>query len=170
MLYFRKKLISKLFDWTMILYCKFKKKKAWGITTEMLLGMPTNTFGYYLGSFLKERNFSLIPKVERHDAYHVLTGYGTNVEDEIALQYCCFGNGKRTPYLYGVLLLGTILLPDYLGYYIKSYRFGKQINSFHHYDYKTVLPVNFKKFQRMIFSKDFSSKPQLNILNYEKQG
>ncbi len=79
MLYFRKKLIStELFDWTMILYCKFRRKKAWGITTEMLLGMPTNTFGYYLGSFLKERNFSLIPKVERHDAYHVLTGYGTN--------------------------------------------------------------------------------------------
>ncbi|WP_235906149.1 ubiquinone biosynthesis protein COQ4 [Patiriisocius marinistellae] len=131
--------------------------------------MSSDTFGYHLGSFLKERNFHLIPKVERHDAYHVLTGYGTNVEDEIALQYCCFGNGKRTPYLYGVLLLGTLILPDYLRYYLSSYRFGKQINSFHHYDYKAVLSLNFKNFRSIIISERTLIKPYLNTLNYEKQ-
>jgi len=148
----RKQLINWLFEITMVIYCKFKKKTAWNITTEELLNMPTNCFGFHLGTFLNNRGFELIPKVERHDAYHLLTGYGTKVEDEIALQYACFGNGKRTPYLFGVIILGTLLLPDYLKYYMKGYRFGNGCNSFHHFDFKKVLPLDFELFRSTIFS------------------
>lgn len=148
----RKQLINWLFEKTMIIYCKFKKKTPWGITTEELLLMPSSSFGYQLGAFLKERDFQLIPKVERHDAYHVLTGFKTNVEDEIALQYLCFGNGKRSPYLLGVLFLGTLILPEYLAYYFESFRIGKSANPFHHFDFKTILDTGFSDFQSIIFS------------------
>lgn len=148
----RKQLIHWLFDKSMILYCRFKKKQPWGISVSQLLTMPKNTFGYELGLFLSTHGFRLIPKVERHDAYHVLCGYGTTVEDEIALQYACFGNGKKTPYLYGVLFLGTIILPDYLPYYFKSYRFGKRAHSFHHFDFKKILPLDFNEFRSTLFS------------------
>lgn len=148
----RKKMIEKLFEWSQKLYLKFKKKEPWGITTSELLQFPLNSFGKNLGDFLGKNEFELIGKVERHDAYHVLSGFGTNVQDEIALQYLCYGNGKRTPYLTGVLLLGTIILPDYASYYHHSYLIGKDCNPFHHFDYKILLNTDFEKFRSSIFT------------------
>jgi len=111
--------------------------------------------------FLDRNNFELIAKVERHDAYHVLTGYGTKVEDEIALQCLCFGNGKRSLYLYGAMLLGIIILPEYYKYYYKSYCIGKRANTFHHYDYKKLLKVSIHDFRDIIFSKQQTTKINL---------
>jgi len=150
----RKQLITWLFEKSEQLYRRFKKKQPWGITNEDLLAMPVDCYGYRLGCFLEGNGFDLIPKVERHDAYHVLTGFGTSQEDEIALQYLCFGNGKRTPYLFAVLLLGTLILPDYFAYYRKAYYFGKKSHSFHHFDFKTVLPLDFELFRSTIFSEE----------------
>ena len=137
----RKKLIITLFEISQNLYIKFGKrnKKAWTITKRELLEHDTNTFGFHLGDFLKRNNFDLIGKVERHDCYHVITGYSTKVEDEIALQYLCYGNGKRSIYLYGVIILGTLLLPDYFEYYLKSYRIGKVTNKFYHFNFIELL-------------------------------
>ena len=149
----RKKIINWLFNWTMILYCRFKQKQPWNITTAQLVAMPANSFGHHLGILLQTNGFELIPKVERHDAYHLLTGYSTSVEDEIALQYCCFGNGKRTPYLLGVLAVGTLLLPEYVPKYIRAYYYGKSCNCFHHFDFKKVLPLDFEDFKQAIFTK-----------------
>jgi len=150
----RKQLITWLFEKSEQVYRRFKKKQPWGLTNEDLLGMATNTYGYRLGCFLYANGFQLIPKVERHDAYHVLTGFGTCQEDEIALQYLCFGNGKRTPYLFAVLLLGTLILPDFFGYYRKAYSLGKKSHSFHHFDFKTVLPLDYELFKSTIFSEE----------------
>jgi len=136
----RKQLIIWLFEISKTVYTYlFKHHKAWNVTKKDLLTLPNDSFGYHLGSFLDNNNFELIPKVERHDAYHTLTGYGTKVEDEIALQYLSYGNGKRSPYMYGAIILGSILLPDYLSYYIKSYKIGKQANAFHHLDFSKLL-------------------------------
>ncbi|WP_290626868.1 hypothetical protein [Altibacter sp.] len=157
----RKKLIHWLFKKTQLLYCRFKKKAPWNITTLQLLQLPTTTFGHHLGSFLFKNGFELLPKVERHDAYHVLTGYSTRVEDEIALQFLCFGNGKRTPYLLGVLIVGSLLLPEYAGYYRDSFRIGKQLNPFHHYDYKLLLKQSFTDFKNSIFSEEQRQKLEL---------
>ncbi|MEM6514753.1 MAG: Coq4 family protein [Bacteroidota bacterium] len=149
----RKQLIEWLFEISQKAYTNlFKNHSAWGITTTELLDYPKYTFGRHLGEFLKRNNFELIAKVERHDAYHTLTGYGTNVEDEIALQCLCFGNGKRSPYLYGAIILGVIILPDYWRFYWHSYKLGKAAHPFHHFDYKKLLKVNFSTFRSMIFS------------------
>ena len=148
----RKKLIEKLFEWSQKIYLRFKKKEPWGISTAELLEFPNGSFGKKLGNFLNKNGFELIGKVERHDAYHVLSGFGTTVEDEIALQYLCYGNGKRTPYLTGVLLLGTSLLPEYSSYYYNSYLIGKRLNTFHHFDFKQLLYTDFECFRKMIFS------------------
>ncbi len=164
----RKKLIEKLFEWSQKFYLKFKKKEAWGISCNELLALPKNTFGNHLGVFLHKNGFELIGKVERHDAYHVLTGFGTKVEEEIALQYVCFGNGKRTPYLTAVLIVGTALLPEYLSFYRKSYAIGKQLNSFHHFDYKLLLTTDFENFRKVIFSKAQLQKLQ-HLQNKNRQ-
>ena len=134
------------------IYSEFISKKPWGISTQELLTYSNDSFGYHLGIFLNTNNFELVPKGERHDCYHLLTNYGTNVEDEVALQYVCFGNGKRSPYLMGVLLVGTIILPDYYKYYIKSYKLGRNCNQFHHFKYENLLHFSFQDIREGIFN------------------
>ena len=127
-----------------------------------MLQFPTETFGFHLGEFLQQNNFQLIPKVERHDAYHTLTNYGTRVEEEIGLQYLCMGNGKKSPYMYGAILLGTLILPEYFGFYVKSFLVGKEANPFHHFDFEQVLHLDYFQFKSMIFS-DKTIKTHLQI-------
>lgn len=162
---YRKYLIEKLFEISQKAYLYFKKKQPWEITNDQLMAMPSNTFGHQLGKFLHDQGFQLIPKVERHDAYHLLTGFSTSVQDEIALQYVCFGNGKRTPYLLGVLILGTLLLPECASYYQQAYFFGKQSNRFHHFDFKKLLLIDYKLFRSTIFSEAI----QKSLQNLQKQ-
>ena len=150
---FKKQIINWLFIISQKVYTQlFKKNQAWNISKKDLLQLPKDSFGYHLGSFLQKNGFELIPKVERHDAYHVLTGYNTNVEDEIALQWLCFGNGKRSKYMFGVIILGTIILPDYYKYYRKSYQKGKQANAFHHLDFSKLLNTPIYHLRRCFFS------------------
>lgn len=150
----RKQLIIRLFKNSQRIYTfLFKSNKPWNIRKSQLLLLPKNTLGYALGTFLNSNGFELLPKVERHDAYHVVTGYSIKVEDEIALQYLCYGNGKRSLYLFGVIIVGTLLLPEYYKFYCRSYKIGKQANSFHHYDYKRLLLIDLAAFRAMIFTK-----------------
>lgn len=152
MIELRKRIISWLFEYSQGIYTKlFKNHKPWGVGRLELLKYPKSTFGRHLGEFLDLNNFELIAKVERHDAYHTLTGYGTKVEDEIALQCLCFGNGKRSLYLYGAVILGILILPDYWKYYYDSYSIGKRANSFHHFRFERLLKVNFEDFRTAIF-------------------
>lgn len=151
----RKKFIYWLFEHSQRMYIKFKNKKPWNISADELLTYSKDSFGYHLGILLKTNNFELLPKVERHDCYHLLTGYGTSVEDEIALQYVCFGNGKRSPYLLGVLFIGTLILPEYYKYYYKSYKLGKNCNQFHHFKYENLLQFPFQEIREAIFSKQY---------------
>ncbi|WP_397447403.1 Coq4 family protein [Polaribacter sp. R77954] len=149
----RKKFIYWLFKHSQSIYIKFKNNKPWNITSSELLTYPTASFGYHLGVLLDTNGFELLPKVERHDCYHLLTNYGTTVPDEIALQYLCFGNGKRSLYVLGVLFAGTILLPEYYKYYIKSYKLGKNCNPFHHFNYLNLLHFPFQEIKEAIFTK-----------------
>ena len=156
----RKRIIVRLFELSQQFYTQyFKRKKIpWAVDRTTLLDYPEQSFGRELGLFLTANKFELIPKVERHDAYHVLTGYGTEVEDEIAMQYVCFGNGKRSIYLFGVILLGTLLLPDYLSYYLRSYRIGKQANLFYDWDFSTVLQLPIADLRQLVFPKEYITK------------
>jgi len=153
----RKQLIIWLFEHSQRLYTSlFKNHQRWKLTKLDLLLLPKDTFGWHLGKFLDKNNFELIPKVERHDCYHVLCGYGTAVEDEIALQCLCYGNGKRSPYLYGAIILGVAILPDYFKYYYKSYKIGKDAHSFHHFDYQKLLKTSLEDIRAIIFSNSYT--------------
>ncbi|WP_053975792.1 Coq4 family protein [Mangrovimonas xylaniphaga] len=154
---YRKQLIHWLFEISKTIYTRiFKHHEPWGITTNQLLQLPEASFGRHLGEFLNQHGFELIPKVERHDCYHVLTGYGITVENEIALQYLSFGNGKQSPYMYGAILLGTLILPDYLSYYLDSYTIGKKANTFHNLDFKKLLNIDLTILQGAFFLRSHS--------------
>lgn len=152
----RKKLVIWLFEISKNIYTKFFKRNhiPWNVNVSELKTYPIQSFGYVLGDFLQLNNFELIPKVERHDAYHVITQYGTTVEEEIGLQFLCMGNGKKSLYMYGAIILGTLILPEYLNFYIASYNIGKQANSFHQFEYKNLLQTNYEELRNMIFSNE----------------
>ena len=84
----------------------------------------------------------MIPQMENHDVYHLITGCSTKIEDEIAMQYLLFGNGKRSAYLLGVLFLGTMVFPEKLGIYLKAFRIGRKMSSFHNWDFESLLALN----------------------------
>lgn len=149
----RKKFLTALYKYSQRAYTTLcKSSPEWGIRRQDLLQYDSATLGYQLGCFLEEHQFELIPKVEQHDIYHVLTGYGTAVEDEIALQYLCFGNGKRSLYLLGAILIGILILPEYLPHYFHSYLKGKSLRPFFQYNYRNLLEVDFDEFHQTIFS------------------
>lgn len=151
----RKQLVEWLFIHSQKQYTKLfkQKKKAWNICVAELIKFKRNTLGYHLGKFLKQNKFELLPKLERHDCYHIITNYGFKAEDEIALQYLCFGNGKRSLYTFLVIIFGSIILPDYYKYYLKSYQIGKNANHFHGFDYQKLLQSDLHTIQSFIFSK-----------------
>lgn len=155
----RKKLIIWMFNTSLGFYVKWFKRNQtpWQVTSRNLSTYPKESFGYKLGGFLTENNFELIPKVERHDAYHVLTQYGTNVEDEIALQYLCMANGKRSVYMAGVILLGSLVLPEYYKYYYNSFKIGRAANTFHSLDFERLLTAEYQEMHDAIFSKSLQT-------------
>jgi len=129
----REKVCHYLFQKSAEPYAKLFKKKqlAWNLTANDLLKYPQDTLGYKVGVFLSSNGFEFFPKHETHDVFHVITDYGITVKEEIGLQYLLYGNGKRSVYLYLVLFLGFILLPEHYSFYLQSYRKGKSIELFY---------------------------------------
>lgn len=133
-----------LYDWSQIFYAQFFKrnKKAWGISKQEFLLYPEGTLGKALGEFYREKGFSVMPKLENHDVFHLITETGTEIQDEIAMQYLLFGNGKKSLYMFSMIGIGTVLYPEFLKYYLKSFRKGKSIARFHDIEFKDWLDTS----------------------------
>lgn len=104
-----------------------------------LLSLPENTLGFALGSFLVTQQIDAPP--ENHDAVHVLTNTGTSTTEEIGLQYYLLGNGSRSPQLFFSLVVGTLLRPMQLDYFLAQYQKGKAAHYFHYLDFSSMLTI-----------------------------
>ncbi|MCJ8154211.1 ubiquinone biosynthesis protein COQ4 [Chryseobacterium sp. SSA4.19] len=131
-----------------------KKKRQWQFNEEQLLSFKEDSLGRMLGEFYYNHGFRMIPKMENHDVYHLITDFSTNIQDEIAMQYLLFGNGKRSAYLLGVLALGTIIFPEYFKTYLKAFRKGQNMRVFHHWDFERLLWQNFEHLKDFIRQKE----------------
>jgi len=120
----------------------FKNNSPWNITASELITYPMHSLGFHLGCFLLQHNFEPQPKLENHDVFHVLTGLGISVPDEIAMQYYLLGNQKRSIYLFMVITVGTILYPDQWKLFKKAYQKGKASYPFHGLDFSKLLDKN----------------------------
>lgn len=132
-------ILEKLYEWSLIPYQSFKKNEAWDLGIEDLLQYSKDTLGYQMGYFLLSNNFDLQEKLESHDVFHVLTGTGITVPEEVSMQFYLLGNGKRSIYLLSVIFLGALLFPDYLKLFRSKYRRGKSSLSFHQVDFYRLL-------------------------------
>ncbi|MFK7812525.1 MAG: Coq4 family protein [Maribacter sp.] len=132
-------ILEKLYEWSLIPYQSFKSDKAWDLGIEDLLQYSKNSLGYQMGYFLLRNNFDLQEKLESHDVFHVLTGTGTSVPEEISMQFYLLGNGKRSIYLLTVIFLGALLFPDYFKLFRSKYRQGKSALAFYQVDFYKLL-------------------------------
>lgn len=141
---FRKKLFTVGVKFTAEFFTEVlrSKRRPWGFTKEKLRCMPEGSLGNCLSKFLDENGLDIIPSAERHDCFHVLCNYNTEVESEIALQYLRLGNGGKNFFTIGAVVIGTILLPEYYDYYMESFLLGKKSKCFQKLDFKDHLTTS----------------------------
>ncbi|WP_345990760.1 Coq4 family protein [Chryseobacterium sp. Chry.R1] len=145
-----------VYDKTQKLYRRYfkKKKRQWQFNEKQLLSFNEDTLGRKLGEFYKRHGFTMIPKMENHDVHHLITGCGTNFEDEIAMQYLLLGNGKLNAHLLAAIILGTLILPEYSKMYLQAFRKGQNMRSFHHWDFEALLWQDFENLKDFIQQKN----------------
>jgi len=125
-------LLTTLFELSARPYAALHRdRQAWGLTAADLVAYPSGSLGEALGHHLHERGFELMPKLESHDVWHLLTGVGTDVVSEVALQYLLAGNGKRSPYLLAVVVLGGVVFPEAWAVFAAAFRRGRRLPAFH---------------------------------------
>ncbi|MCH2232982.1 MAG: hypothetical protein MK078_01930 [Crocinitomicaceae bacterium] len=146
----REKICLWLFTVTDKPYAKYfkKKRKPWSLGIKELMALPKGTWGNELSKFLNNNGFEILPKLERHDAYHVFLKIGIEVKDEIGMQYLLFGNGKRTPYLFSTMIVGTVLVPDYFKYYKSLYKRGKELPKLYDLKVENMLHLLLEEIQK----------------------
>lgn len=128
----RQSLLTRLFGLTHAAYTRFGKRchAPWTIDTAHLLSFPDGSLGRAVGTHLRDGGFDLLPRLEDHDVFHVFTGIGASVEDEIALQWHLVGNGKRSVYGLGTALLGALVFPELWGRFRSEQRRGAACRPF----------------------------------------
>lgn len=152
----RLKLMLHLYSWSSSVYADIFKwnKKAWGISKEEFLTYPVGSIGHGLGLFYASKGFDVMAKLENHDVFHVITETGTEIQDEIAMQYLLLGNGKISLYLIGMITIGGILFPEHFKYYRRTFQKGRSLQKFHHIEFKTILHYQLTEFQIALYSKN----------------
>jgi hypothetical protein len=140
--------MEKLYEWSKKPYQKyFKKNESWNITMTELINYKEETLGFHLGCFLMKYNFEIQPKLEEHDIIHVLTNTGISVTDEIGMEYFLLGNGKRSSYQFMVIVMGTVVYPTRLKFFLNLYKRGKQSHQFYDLDFLKMLHQPISKIQ-----------------------
>jgi ubiquinone biosynthesis protein Coq4 len=133
-------LVEKMYEWTRKPYQKyFKKNTPWQIDQSELLQYPKESLGFGLGTFLDKNHFDIQPKLEDHDIIHVLTNTGISVVEEIGMQYYLLGNGKKSMYLFVVIVSGTPFYLNQFSYFLQQYKRGKQALPFYYLDFSKML-------------------------------
>ncbi|MEZ0128608.1 hypothetical protein AB9T88_01880 [Flavobacterium sp. LBUM151] len=142
-------IIEKMYEISRKPYQKyFKKSIPWEIDKHELLQYPVDSLGFGLGNFLDRNHFDIQPKLEDHDIIHVLTNTGISVTEEIGMQYYLLGNGKKSLYLYVVILSGTPFYFRQMKYFFQQYQRGKEALPFHYLDFSKMLFIPVQAIQQ----------------------
>ncbi|KGE13653.1 Coq4 family protein [Sphingobacterium deserti] len=132
------------------------RKKAWGITKEEFMTYGSGTLGEALGHFYFKNGFDVMPKLENHDVFHVLTHTGTTIQEEIAMQYLLLGNGKISLYLLGMITIGTFFYPECYRLFKDAFVKGKNSQSFHRFEFQNLLEQPLDLLQSVLINNKIS--------------
>lgn len=128
-----------------------RKRKPWSVDINDLKKMPKGSLGNDMYLFVTKNNFTTIPRAEFHDLYHVLMGFDTTMEQELAIEFAVFGNGKTSVPYWATILYSLALYPEKWEYFRKAYLFGKNAKKFHHLNFEKLLTRNTMEMRQNIF-------------------
>ena len=144
-----------LYEWSSAVYARvFKwKKHAWGISKGEFASYAPGTLGKALAEFYASNGFEVMPKLENHDVFHVLTQTGTTIQDEIAMQYLLLGNGKLSLYLFAMISIGTMLYPEHCAHFQACFRKGRRCQPFYQLEFLHLLDCPLETLQMILINK-----------------
>lgn len=149
----RETLLVWLYEHSKTIYATyFKQNEPWQEDRDSLLAYPAGTLGHALGCFLTKNGFTMEAKLESHDVFHTIIGFDTKIEDELAMQYFLLGNGKRSLYMFMVLIPGSLLFPEHWLYFKKSHQNGKITPPFYHWDFYKLLNTPLQEIRQILFT------------------
>ncbi|MEL7221910.1 MAG: hypothetical protein AAGJ93_11365 [Bacteroidota bacterium] len=125
-------------------------KPAWQLNVSEFKRMPPASLGAALGNFLQSNQLQLMPGFENHDIFHILLDYDTSAPQEVALQWCLLGNGKRSAYAILTALIGFFIFPEHWGLLRSAYKRGQRMRSFHHWYFEYLLREDLAKLQAFL--------------------
>ena len=134
-------------------------RQPWNLQREDLLQYRKGTLAWRLGFFLQMEDLQPIPRAERHDVFHILLGFGTDVPEEAAMQFFRLGNGQRSLFAFGTSMLAAAVLPEQWVRFWKAYKKGKSAINIAHWDFQQLLNENFEDIRRIIFK-----QPTKNVI------
>lgn len=130
----------------------YSRRPIWGLTRADMLRYPAGTLGHELGLFLKRESLQPVDRIERHDAFHILLGFSTSLEDEAAMQFFLVGNGKRSPFTLATAAFTTLVMPDKWGRFLHEFRRGRQARSIAKWNFLLLLDEPFLEMKALIFN------------------
>ena len=129
-----------------------KKRKPWDITMESIQAMPKGTLGNDLYWFLKKNKLSIMPRAEFHDVYHVLFEYNTSIRDEAMIQFVPLGNGRISLPFLSCTFVSAVFFPEYWSDFYQAFLRGKRANTFHNWDFESLLEMPTVEVRKKIWS------------------
>jgi hypothetical protein len=137
----RSRLLLWGFEHSYPLYARLyrRPRPAWQLSQESLSSYPGGSLGHRLGQFLEVNRLQLLPGFESHDVAHVLLAYQTTAVEEVYLQWCLLGNGKRSPYCLFAAGMGALCFPEHWGALRVAWRRGRSLRPFHHWHFEYLL-------------------------------
>lgn len=127
-----------------------RPRPQWQLQRDDLEALPPGSLGQRLGRFLVTNDLNLMPGFENHDVFHTLLGYGLSAPEEVELQWCLVGNGKRSAYALAAAFVGAAFFPEYWGHLRRAYQRGKALRTFHHWYYEYLLRENLVELQNFL--------------------
>ena len=129
---------------------------AWNLSPDDFLKFEPGSLGNTLGQFYKSQRFEPIPKAERHDVFHVLFGFSTNVIDEACMQFFLWGNGKPSFFTVGTCIITSILFPNHFQEFKAAYQKGQQATPIRDWNFKALLNEDLQTLKNRVFTKNQS--------------
>ncbi len=127
---------------------------AWNLNSDDFLKFTPGSLGNALGQFYKSQHFEPIPKAERHDVFHVLLGYSTNVIDEATMQFFLWGNGKPSFFTIGTCIITSVLFPNHFQKFKSAYQKGKHATAIRDWNFKVLLNEDLHILKNRVFTKN----------------
>lgn len=148
----RSQFLNYMSEKTYPIYAKISKRPRpqWQLTRDELLRLPPGSLGQRVGQFLSRNQLHLLPGFENHDVFHVMLEYGLSAPEEVELQWCLIGNGKRSSYALIAAFSGAALFPEYWRRFRQAFQRGRQLRTFHHWYYEYLLRENLADLQHFL--------------------